>query len=57
MSWDEAFSVGYEEWSAHMTADIAFYTKLAVQANGPLVGLRLETVVSPSRWLEQLGNG
>jgi ubiquinone/menaquinone biosynthesis C-methylase UbiE len=39
MSWDEVFAEHYEEWSAHMTADVAFYTKLAVQANGPLVEL------------------
>jgi hypothetical protein len=25
MSWDEAFAKHYEEWSAHMTADIPFY--------------------------------
>jgi hypothetical protein len=29
MSWDEAFSYRYEEWSAHMTADIDFYIRLA----------------------------
>ncbi len=39
MSWDEAFADRYEEWSAHMTADVAFYTKLAVNAGGPLVEL------------------
>ena len=39
MSWDEAFADRYEEWSAHMTADVAFYTKLAVNADGPLVEL------------------
>jgi SAM-dependent methyltransferase len=39
MSWDEAFADRYEEWSAHMTADIAFYTELAVNAGGPLVEL------------------
>ena len=39
MSWDEAFADGYEEWSAHMTADIAFYVELARQADGPLVEL------------------
>ncbi|HEY3954392.1 MAG TPA: class I SAM-dependent methyltransferase [Streptosporangiaceae bacterium] len=33
-SWDEAFADGYEEWSAHMTADIPFYTGLARQAAG-----------------------
>src|SRR5215218_3861999 len=36
MSWDEAFANHYEEWSAHMTADIAFYVELARQAVGPL---------------------
>jgi ubiquinone/menaquinone biosynthesis C-methylase UbiE len=41
MSWDEVFAERYEEWSAHMTADIAFYTKLAVQASGPLVELAI----------------
>jgi SAM-dependent methyltransferase len=29
MSWDEAFAKHYEEWSAHMTADIPFYVQLA----------------------------
>jgi len=36
MSWEEAFANHYEEWSAHMTADIAFYVELARQADGPL---------------------
>jgi SAM-dependent methyltransferase len=39
MSWDEAFSRRYEKWSAHMTADIAFYVDLACKAEGPLVEL------------------
>jgi ubiquinone/menaquinone biosynthesis C-methylase UbiE len=39
MSWDEAFAVGYEDWSAHMTADISFYAGLARHAHGPLVEL------------------
>jgi SAM-dependent methyltransferase len=39
MSWDEAFADRYEEWSAHMTADIAFYVQLARSADGPLVEL------------------
>jgi hypothetical protein len=29
VSWDEAFSHRYDEWSAGMTADIAFYVELA----------------------------
>jgi SAM-dependent methyltransferase len=41
MSWDEAFSARYEEWSAHMTADVAFYVELARQAEGPLVELAI----------------
>jgi ubiquinone/menaquinone biosynthesis C-methylase UbiE len=43
MSWDEAFASRYEEWSAHMTADIAFYVKLARNAGGPLVELAIGT--------------
>jgi SAM-dependent methyltransferase len=39
MSWDESFSRNYDAWSAHMTADIAFYVELARQADGPLVEL------------------
>jgi SAM-dependent methyltransferase len=39
MSWDEAFAKHYEEWSAHMTADIPFYVQLARAAEGPLVEL------------------
>lgn len=41
MSWDEAFADRYEEWSADMTADIAFYVELACQADGPLVELAI----------------
>jgi SAM-dependent methyltransferase len=39
MSWNEAFADGYDEWSAHMTADVAFYVELARAADGPLVEL------------------
>jgi ubiquinone/menaquinone biosynthesis C-methylase UbiE len=39
VSWDEAFSHRYDEWSAGMTADIAFYVELASEADGPLVEL------------------
>ena len=39
MSWDEAFANRYEDWSAHMTADVPFYVELARQADGPLVEL------------------
>ncbi len=41
MSWDEAFSHRYEEWSAHMTADVAFYVDLARKSDGPLVELAI----------------
>ena len=41
MSWPEAFARRYEEWSAPMTADIAFYVELAREANGPLVELAI----------------
>jgi ubiquinone/menaquinone biosynthesis C-methylase UbiE len=43
MSWDEAFASRYEEWSAHMTADVAFYVQLARKAGGPLVELAIGT--------------
>ena len=43
MSWDEAFADHYEEWSAHMTADVAFYVELAREASGPLVELAVGT--------------
>src|SRR6058998_2747183 len=39
MSWDEGFAEHYEEWSAHMTADVGFYVGLALAADGPLVEL------------------
>src|SRR5215469_8948885 len=39
VSWDEAFADRYEEWSAGMTADIAFYAGLACEADGPLAEL------------------
>ena len=41
MSWDEAFANRYDEWSAHMTADVAFYVELAREADGPLVELAI----------------
>jgi ubiquinone/menaquinone biosynthesis C-methylase UbiE len=41
MSWPEAFARRYEEWSAPMTADIAFYVELARDADGPLVELAI----------------
>ncbi|MDQ6674314.1 MAG: class I SAM-dependent methyltransferase [Chloroflexota bacterium] len=41
MSWDEAFANRYEEWSAPMTADVAFYIELATRADGPLVELAI----------------
>ncbi len=41
MSWDEAFSLHYEEWSAAMTEDVAFYVQLAREADGPLVELAI----------------
>jgi SAM-dependent methyltransferase len=39
MSWNEAFADHYEEWTAHMTADISFYIDLAREANATLVEL------------------
>lgn len=41
VSWDEAFATRYDDWSAHMTADIAFYVELARRADGPLVELAI----------------
>ena len=41
MSWDETFADRYEEWSAPMTADVAFYVGLARAAQGPLVELAI----------------
>jgi SAM-dependent methyltransferase len=41
VSWDEAFGNRYKEWSAHMTADVAFYVELACQADGPLIELAI----------------
>jgi len=41
MSWDDTFANRYEEWSAEMTADVAFYVGLARAAEGPLVELAI----------------
>ena len=41
MSWDEAFARRYDEWSVHMTEDVAFYVELAREADGPLVELAI----------------
>jgi SAM-dependent methyltransferase len=38
-TWDEAYAERYEEWSAHMTADVPFYVRLAREADGPIVEL------------------
>jgi ubiquinone/menaquinone biosynthesis C-methylase UbiE len=43
MSWDEAFASRYDDWAAHMTADIAFNVELAREANGPVVELAVGT--------------
>jgi ubiquinone/menaquinone biosynthesis C-methylase UbiE len=39
VSWDEALSRRYDEWSAQMTEDVAFYIQLARESEGPLVEL------------------
>jgi hypothetical protein len=39
VSWDEGFAERYDEWSAPMTADVAFYAGLAAETEGPLVEL------------------
>jgi ubiquinone/menaquinone biosynthesis C-methylase UbiE len=41
MSWDERFADRYDEWSADMTADVAFYVELARAADGRLVELAI----------------
>jgi SAM-dependent methyltransferase len=41
VSWDEGFARRYDEWSAHMTEDVAFYIELALEADGPLVELAI----------------
>jgi len=43
MSWDEAFASRYDDWAAHMAADIAFYVELAREADGPIVELAVGT--------------
>ncbi len=39
MSGYEAFAEIYDEWSEHMTEDVAFYVELARDAKGPIVEL------------------
>jgi len=39
VSWDERFSERYDEWAAHMTADVPFYVELARDSEGPIVEL------------------
>jgi SAM-dependent methyltransferase len=39
MSWDDRFADLYDEWSADMTEDVAFYVELARETDGPLVEL------------------
>jgi SAM-dependent methyltransferase len=40
-TWDEAFADRYDQWAAHMTADVGFYVDLARDAHGPLVELAI----------------
>jgi SAM-dependent methyltransferase len=40
-TWDETFADRYAEWSAGMTADVAFYVDVAREADGPLVELAI----------------
>jgi SAM-dependent methyltransferase len=39
VSWDEEYADRYDEWTAHMTDDVAFYVALASEADGPVVEL------------------
>jgi SAM-dependent methyltransferase len=39
MSSYDPFAEIYDEWSAHMTADVPFYVELAREAEGPIVEL------------------
>ncbi|WP_170156121.1 hypothetical protein [Umezawaea tangerina] len=57
MSWDEAFAVCDEEWSAHMTEDVAFSTGLAGEADGPVVEPAVGTAGSRSRSRARPGAG
>jgi SAM-dependent methyltransferase len=41
MSYPDSFVRRYDEWSAHMTEDVAFYVELAREADGPLVELAI----------------
>ena len=41
VSFDEEFAENYDEWSAHIAADVPFYVELARAANGPLVELAI----------------
>ena len=49
MSWDEAFSHRYDEWAAAMTADVAFYVRLAEEAAGSSSGALVELAVGNGR--------
>ena len=48
ISWDEAFAHRYVEWSAHMTADVAFYVEMRAGLTEPSSSLPLGTAVLPS---------
>jgi SAM-dependent methyltransferase len=39
MSFYDAFAPIYDDWSAHLTDDVAFYVELARETDGPLVEL------------------
>jgi ubiquinone/menaquinone biosynthesis C-methylase UbiE len=41
VTWDEGFANSYDDWSAHMTADVDFYVELARNADVPLVELAI----------------
>ena len=60
ISWDEACARRYDEWSAQMTEDVAFYVELARKADGALVELavgngRVAIPVAPATGRKVLG--
>ena len=49
MSSYDAFAPIYDDWSAPMTEDVAFYVELAGEADGPVVELAVGNGGSPFR--------
>jgi hypothetical protein len=53
MSWNEAFADHFEEWTAHMTADISCYVDLALDAPAALIYCPFRSLLHLHTWADR----